>query len=129
MVPAILATCPVHCSLLLTSLTVKLPCTPISSLNSTFLLLSAVVTLAIFRTQLFSHTCSLCCSSSVIAKVSAPYWHAGVTQVLTALPVSLYEIRPSAITPSTALNAFAPICALRRTSLPVFPSPHTAPSR
>ena len=53
---AILYTCPAHCSLLLTSLSVKLLCTPVSSLNSTILLLSALVTLAIFRTQLFSHT-------------------------------------------------------------------------
>ena len=33
---------------------------------------------AIFRTPLFSHTCSLCCCSSVSAKVSVPYRHAGV---------------------------------------------------
>ena len=57
---AILSTCPAHCSLLLTSLYVKLLCTHVSSLNSTILLLSALVPLAIFRTQLFSHTCSLC---------------------------------------------------------------------
>ena len=62
---AILSTCPAHCNLLLTSLSVKLLCTPVSSLNSTILRLSALVTLAIFRTQLFSHTCSLCCCSSV----------------------------------------------------------------
>ena len=31
-------------------------------------------TLAIFRTQLFSHICSLCCCSSVRAKVSVPCW-------------------------------------------------------
>ena len=31
---AILSTCPAHCSLLLTSLYVKLLCTPVSSLNS-----------------------------------------------------------------------------------------------
>ena len=31
---AILSTCPAHCSLLLTSLSVKLLCTPVSSLNS-----------------------------------------------------------------------------------------------
>ena len=30
---------------------------------------------------------------------------------------SLLEIRRSAITPSTALHAFAPVCTLRRTSL------------
>ena len=65
---AILFTCPAHCNLLLTSLSVKLLCTPISSLNS-ILCLSALVTLAIFRIQLFSHTCSLCCSSSVVILV------------------------------------------------------------
>ena len=69
---------------------------------STILRLSALVTLAIFRTQLFSHTCSLCCCSSVSANVSVPYRHAGVTHVLMTLPFSLLEIRRSAITPSTA---------------------------
>ena len=104
-------------------------CTPVSSLNSTILLLSALVTLGIFRTQLFSHTCSLCCCRPVIAKVPVPYRHAGVTQVLMTLPFSLFEIRRSAITPSTALHAFPPACALRRTSLSVFPSPQTASPR
>ena len=61
--------------------------------------LSALVILAIFRTPLFSHSCSLCCCSSVSAKVSVPYRHAGVTQVLMALSFSLFEIRRSAITP------------------------------
>ena len=56
---AILSTCPAHCSLLLTRLSVKLLCSPVYSLNSTFLLLSALFTLAIFRIQLFSHTCRL----------------------------------------------------------------------
>ena len=40
---AILYTCPAHCNLLLTSLSVKLLCTPVSSLNSTILRLSAHV--------------------------------------------------------------------------------------
>ena len=71
--PAILSTCPVHCNLLLTSLSVKLICTPVSSLNSTILRLSALVSLAIFRAKLFLHTCSLCCCSSVSVKVSVPY--------------------------------------------------------
>ena len=66
---------------------------------------------------------------SVIANVSVPYRHAGVTQVLMTLPFSLFEIRRSAITPSTTLHTFAPTCALRRSSLSVFPSPHTAPPR
>ena len=64
---AILSTCPTICSLLLNSFSVKLLCTPLSSLNSTILLPPALVTLAIFRTQLFSHTCSLCCCRSVIS--------------------------------------------------------------
>ena len=93
---AILSTCSAHCSLLLTSLSVKLLCTPVSSINSC---VTALVTLAIFRTQLFSHTCSLCRCSSVIVKVSVPYRHAGVTQVLMTLPFRVLEIRRSAITP------------------------------
>ena len=60
--------------------------------------MSALVNLAIFRTQLFSHTCSLCCCSSVSVKVSVSYKHAGVTQVLMTLPFSFFEIRQSAIT-------------------------------
>ena len=126
---AILSTCPAHCSLLLTSLSVKLLCTPVSSLNSTILLLYVCPRYScFFRTQLFSHTCNLFCCSSVIARVSVPYRPAGVTQVLTTLPLSLFEIRRSSSTPSTALRAFVPACALRRTSLSlsVFPSPHTA---
>ena len=89
---AILSTCPAHCNLLPNSLSVKLLCTPVSSLNSTIVRLSALVTLAIFRTQLFSHICSLCCRSSVSAKVSVPYRHAGVTHALVTLPFSLLEI-------------------------------------
>ena len=100
---AILSTCPAHCNLPLISLSVKLLYTPVSSLNSTILRLSALVTLAIFRTQLFSHTCSLCCCSSVSANVSVQYRHAGVTHVLMTLPFSLFGIRRSAITTSTAL--------------------------
>ena len=37
---AILSTCPAHCNLLPTSLSVKLLCTPVSSLNSTILRMS-----------------------------------------------------------------------------------------
>ena len=47
---AILSKCPYHCNLLPTSLPVKLLCTPVSSPNSTIHFLSALVTLAIFRT-------------------------------------------------------------------------------
>ena len=93
----ILYTCPAHCSLLLTSIYVKLSCTRVSPLNSTILRLSALVYLAIFRTQLFSHPCSLCCCSSVRAKVSAPYRHAGVTQVLMTYPSVFFR---SAVPPS-----------------------------
>ena len=48
-----LSTCPVHCNLLLTRIAVKLLCTPISSLNSNILLLSALVTLAFFVASCF----------------------------------------------------------------------------
>ena len=41
---AILSTCPAHCNLLLASLSLKLLCTPVSSINSTILRLSALVT-------------------------------------------------------------------------------------
>ena len=65
----ILSTCP--CNLRLTSLSVKLLCTPVSSLNSTILLLSALVTLAFFRTwcnysQLTHSDSSFIFSSSLI---------------------------------------------------------------
>ena len=73
------------------------PLSSVVCLNSTIPPSSAIVSLAIFRTQLFSHTCSLCCCSSVIAKVSVPYRHAGVTQVLTTF--SLLEISRIVITP------------------------------
>ena len=50
---AILSTCPAHCNLLLTSISVKLLCTPVTSLNSTIIRLSAIVTLAIFVPSCF----------------------------------------------------------------------------
>ena len=81
-------------NLLLTSLSIKLLCTPVSSLNSTILRLSALVTLAIFRSQLSSHSCSLCCCSSVSAKVSVRYRHAGVTRVLMTLLFSSFRDPP-----------------------------------
>ena len=69
---AILSTCPADINLLLASIYVELLCTPVSSVNATTIRMYALVTLAIFRTQLFSHTCRLCCCSSVSAKVSVP---------------------------------------------------------
>ena len=54
-------------------------CSSPVSLSSSSTLLSALATLAIFHTQLFSHTCSLGCCRSVIAKVSVQYRHADVT--------------------------------------------------
>ena len=109
----ILSTCHVHRNLLLTSLSVKLFCTPVFSLNSTILLLSALVTLVFFVP---SWSRSLCCGSSESVKVSVPYRHACVTQVFITLLFILFEIRRSAITPSTALQTIAPACTLRRTS-------------
>ena len=92
---AILSTCPAHCSLLPVSLSVKLLCTPVSSLNSTILLLSALITLALFRTQLFSHTCSLCWCRSVIANVSVPFLN---WQRLTATKSRTFTISRKAYT-------------------------------
>ena len=53
---ALVSFCPPH---------VTQPLSCVVCLNSTILPLSALVTLTIFRTQFFSHTCSLCCCSSV----------------------------------------------------------------
>ena len=52
---AILSTCPAHCNLLLTSLSVKLLCTPVSSVNSTILRLSALVTCYFSDPVVFAH--------------------------------------------------------------------------
>ena len=100
--------CPAHVTLPLSSVVCHPPSflrvqptvicsSPVSMSNSsalpslTILRLSALVTLAIFRTQLFSHTCTLCCCSSVSAKVSVPFRHARVTQVLIILPFSFLD--------------------------------------
>ena len=136
---SLVSSCPAHVTLPLSSVGCHPPsfqrvlptvvCSSPVSLSSSSVLLSlhltppffscasALVTLVIFRTQLFSHTCNLCCCSSVITRVSVPYRHAGVTNLLTTLPLPLFVIRRSAITPSIALHAFAPACSLRRTSL------------
>ena len=57
---AIHSACPVHCSQLLTSLSVKLLCTPVYSLNSTILLLSALVTLPVQLCILLARTSLQC---------------------------------------------------------------------
>ena len=111
------SSCPAHVTLLLSSVVFHRPsflrdqptviCSSPVSLSSTTALPSLPLTphspvcsrYAIFRTQLFPHTCSLCYCSTVRANVSVTYRHAGVTQVLMTLPFSLFEIRPSAITP------------------------------
>ena len=86
---ALVSSCPPHVTLPLSSVVCHPPsflrvlptvvCSSPVSLSSSSALLSALATLAIFRTQLFSHTCSLCCCRSVIAKVSVPNRHADVT--------------------------------------------------
>ena len=118
----ILSTCPAHCNLLLNDLSSlsalsSLPLTPpfFSCLPSLLLLffvpscfrtLAAVVVVVRslprfpFRTSMsVSHKCSWPCP--------LVFWD------------PLVRHHP--------LHAFAPACALRRTSLSVFPSPHTAP--
>ena len=47
-------------------------CTPVSCLSSTILLLSTVFIPAIFLTQLFSQTCSLCYCLFLSSRVSKP---------------------------------------------------------
>ena len=107
---ALISSCPPHVTLPLSSVVCHPPsflrvlptvvCSSPVSLSSSSALLSALATLAIFRTQLFSHTCSLRCRS-VIAKVSVPNRHADVTSHKCSLPCPfcLFEIRRSAITP------------------------------
>ena len=66
--------------------------------------------IAIFRTKLFSHICSLCCCSSIIANVSVPNRHADVIQVLMTLPFNLFEVSRSAITPQLlSTRSFRPV--------------------
>ncbi len=86
---SLVSSCPPHVTLLLSSVVCHPPsflrvlptvvCSSPVALSTFYALLSALVTVAIFRTQLFSHICSLCCCRSVIAKVSVPYRHADVT--------------------------------------------------
>ena len=124
---AILSTCPVHCSLLLTSFSVKLLCAPVSSLNSIIILLYSLVTLAIFHTQLFfAHLQPLLLSfghCQGFRSVQECQCHTSAHD----LALDSFEIRRSAITPSTALRTFAPACALRRTSLSPSSRPLTLP--
>ena len=87
---ALVSFCPPH---------VTQPLSCVVCLNSTILPLSALVTLTIFCTQFFSHTCSLCCCSSV--RCPLVFWR-------SASP-------PSPPPPSTALHAFATARALRHT--------------
>ena len=85
----LVSSCPPHVTMPLSSVICHPPsfprvlptvvCSSPVSLSSSSALLSALATVAIFRTQLFSHTCSLCCCRSVIAKVSVPYRHTDVT--------------------------------------------------
>ena len=86
---SLVSSCPPHVTMPLSSVVCHPPsflrvlptvvCSSPVSLSSSSALLSALATLAIFRAQLFSHTCSLCCCRSVIAKVSVPCRHADVT--------------------------------------------------
>ena len=72
------------------------PLSCVVCLNSTILPLSALVTLYYFSYPVSSHTCRLCCCSSV--RCPLVFWR-------SASPPS---------PPSTALHAFATACALRR---------------
>ena len=112
---AILPTCPAHCSLLLNSLSVTLLCTPVCPRYSCYFSYPVV----------FSHTCSLCCCRSVIAKVSVQYRHADVTSYKCSwpCPFCLFEIRRSAITPQLLYT-----CLLRPVLSDVGLGLHLSPS-
>ena len=75
-------------SLLLTSLSLKLLCTPVCPRYSCY-----------FSYPVVSHTCSLCCCRSVIAKVSVPYSHADVKSHKCSWPCHSVFLR-SARSPS-----------------------------
>ena len=77
---SILTKWPAHLILLLANLPVRLYYIPTCFLRSFILLLPTLFVLVIRRTQLFSQTCSFCCCY-VIATVSRPYRHAGVTHL------------------------------------------------
>ena len=67
------------------------PLSCVVCLNSTILPLSALVTLAIFRTQFFSHTCSLCCCSSV--RCPLVFWRSA-SPPSPPQPLSMRSLRP-----------------------------------
>ena len=132
---SLVSSCPPHVTLPLSSVVCHPPsflrvlptvvCSSPVSLSSSSALLFALATLAIFRIQLCSHTCSLCCCRSVIAKVSVPNRHADVTSYMCSwhCPFLSFWDPPVRHHPSTTLHVFAPACALRRR-----PRLHLSPS-
>ena len=108
---AILSTCPAHCNLLLASLSVKLLCTPSLPLTPPFFAYLPSLVLQFFVPSCFR---TLAAFVVVVRSVSRfpfrtgmPVWHK------CSWPCPLVFLR-SAITPSTALDVFAPACTLRR---------------
>ena len=90
-------------------------CSSSFSLSSSSALLSALVTLAIFRTQLFRTLVAF-----VVVVRSLPRFPFRIAMPMSNhtsardFALQFFRIRRSAITPSTALHVFAPACALRR---------------
>ena len=79
---ALVSFCPPH---------VTQPLSCVVCLNSTILPLSALVTLTIFCTQFFSHTCSLCCCSSV--RCPLVFWRSA-SPPSPPQPLSTRSLRP-----------------------------------
>ena len=117
---SLVSSCPPHVTLPLSSVVCHPPsflrvlptvvCSSPVPLSSSSALLFALATLAIFRIQF--------CVRTLVAYMLLSFGHCQgfrsvqacrchITQVLVTLPFSLFEIRRSAITPSTALHVFA----------------------
>ena len=114
---ALVSFCPPH---------VTQPLSCVVCLNSTILPLSALVTLTIFRTQFFSHTCSLCCCSSV--RCPLVFWRSA-SPPSPPQPLSMRSLRP-VLFDIPHLSLYLSLSLSLSLSLPlsiylsVFPSPH-----
>ena len=107
---ALVSFCPPH---------VTQPLSCVVCLNSTILPLSALVTLTIFRTQFFPHTCSLCCCSSV--RCPLVFWRSA-SPPSPPQPLSTRSLRPVLF--DIPLNLSLSLSLSLSLYLSVFPSPH-----
>ena len=110
---ALVSFCPPH---------VTQPLSCVVCLNSTILPLSALVTLTIFRTQFFPHTCSLCCCSSV--RCPLVFWRSA-SPPSPPQPLSTRSLRPVLFDiPPLSLSLSLYIYIYFRISVSAQSSPH-----